>query len=134
MLRAQSRISIGQDIKLLFVNCCTNEYNDDVVLKRYHLGPVLGKGCFGVVLMAYAYEEGKFAIKIISKHVEAESDKWVVAEHVVVSHLIKYPHPCIVTCYEVIDSAKHIYIVMELVMEGTLDHYRKQPFFDGIEV
>lgn len=87
---------------------------------KYELGKTLGKGTFSKVKYAVDVEtNGAFAIKIIDKQQLAKEhmEEQLKREIAIMKHL---KHENIVQLKEVLQTAKHIYIVLELVTGGEL--------------
>lgn len=87
---------------------------------RYVLLDTIGEGAFGVVKLAVNEETGdEFAVKILAKNdILAHDLTLQVRREITVMKALK--HPSIVNLIEVLTSAKHLYIVIELVTGGEL--------------
>eukprot|EP00756_Hemistasia_phaeocysticola_P013764 Hpha_TRINITY_DN15298_c0_g3::TRINITY_DN15298_c0_g3_i3::g.68265::m.68265 len=87
---------------------------------KYELGRTLGTGTFSKVKLGKDCETGQeFAIKIIDKQQLAkEHMEEQLKREIAVMKLLK--HPNIVSLNEVLQTAKHIYLILELVTGGEL--------------
>lgn len=91
----------------------------DEVTKYYVLGEKLGTGSFAVVRKATRKSDGKaFAIKVIKKTKLNAEELAVVHDEVEIMHRINHPHA--VQLYEMFETPKKIYMVMELLTGGEL--------------
>eukprot|EP01065_Artemidia_motanka_P053584 TRINITY_DN9983_c0_g1_i9.p1 TRINITY_DN9983_c0_g1~~TRINITY_DN9983_c0_g1_i9.p1 ORF type:complete len:449 (+),score=114.31 TRINITY_DN9983_c0_g1_i9:90-1436(+) len=87
---------------------------------EYELGKTLGSGTFSKVKLGKHCETGvEYAIKIIDKQQLAkEHMEEQLKREIAVMKLLK--HPNIVSLTEVLQTAKHIYLILELVTGGEL--------------
>eukprot|EP01062_Namystynia_karyoxenos_P051698 TRINITY_DN4072_c0_g5_i1.p1 TRINITY_DN4072_c0_g5~~TRINITY_DN4072_c0_g5_i1.p1 ORF type:complete len:458 (+),score=155.58 TRINITY_DN4072_c0_g5_i1:125-1498(+) len=87
---------------------------------KYELGKTLGTGTFSKVKLGKDCETGKeYAIKIIDKaQLAKEHMEEQLKREIAVMKLLK--HPNIVSLAEVLQTAKHIYLILELVTGGEL--------------
>lgn len=89
------------------------------VTKFYDIKEKLGTGSFAVVKRCIRKSDGKeFAVKIIKKAKLNPDELAVVHDEVEIMHIIN--HPNIVTLYEMFESPKKIYMIMELLTGGEL--------------
>merc|ERR1719473_2092132 len=87
---------------------------------KYELGSTLGKGTFSKVKQGKDCETGNvFAVKIIDKHqlVKEHMEDQLKREIAIMKYL---KHENIVKLEEVLQTAKHIYIVLEIITGGEL--------------
>ena len=93
----------------------------------YMIEKMIGKGAFGkVVLGIHKLTRKKVAIKLIEKEQlrKSKHNERKVFQEIYI--LKKIRHPNIVKIFEVVDSTKHILIVMEYCGGGDLLHFVKQ--------
>ena len=95
-------------------------------IKNYDIGSQLGSGAYAIVKSSVHKTTGQtVAIKIYEKYKLASSQrKSCVNREVRVLKNINHPH--IVKFYDVIETPKEVYIIMELVKGHSLLHYIKQ--------
>lgn len=93
--------------------------------KKYSIGDVLGTGNFAVVKFGVEKESGKkVAIKVIDKKrfiAQAASRRDKIMEEVTI--LQRLDHQNIIRIYDVFDTDKALYLVLELVTGGDLCDY-----------
>ncbi len=91
--------------------------------KKYVILRTLGKGSFGKVKEAMHVMSGeKIAIKILEKaRIKKEDDLVRIRREI--SILSKVHHPNIIKLYEIIETNKYFFFVMEYAQEGELSHY-----------
>ena len=89
----------------------------------YVLGKAIGKGTFGKVKLAIHQVTGeKVAIKILEKmRIKDASDIERVSREIKILKLVR--HPNVVQLYEIIETPKQIFLVMEYVPCGELFDY-----------
>ncbi|KAL2896526.1 CBL-interacting serine/threonine-protein kinase 4 [Bienertia sinuspersici] len=93
--------------------------NPKIVLQRYILGKVLGKGSFAKVFHARSISNHKsVAIKVIDKSKTHPSMEPRIVGEVAAMHRLN--HPNILKIYEVLATKSKIYLVMELAKGGDL--------------
>lgn len=92
----------------------------DVLLGRYKLGRLLGKGSFAKVFCAQSLKDGaSVAIKIIDKAtLQKNTMEAQLIREVAVMHRLQ--HPNIVRIHEVMATKSKIYLVMEYVRGGDM--------------
>jgi len=91
----------------------------DEITKFYDIKDKLGTGSFATVKRATRKADGKqFAIKVIKKAKLNEAELEVVHDEVEIMHKIQHKH-C-VKLYEIFETSKRIYMVMELLTGGEL--------------
>ncbi|CAD8077667.1 unnamed protein product [Paramecium sonneborni] len=92
-------------------------------LVNYTLGNTIGEGTFGKVKIGTQLQTGeKVAVKILEKaRVQDESDVCRIAKEIDILKKIRHPH--IIQIYEIIDTAKDIYLIMEYASGGELFEY-----------
>lgn len=89
------------------------------IKRKYTLGGMLGKGNFATVYHAKRKSDNKeFAVKVISKKNLKESELKVVHLEVEIMH--KVDHPNCVRLYEIFETDKKLYMIMELLTGGEL--------------
>ncbi|KAM3335873.1 hypothetical protein ACQJBY_030045 [Aegilops geniculata] len=95
-------------------------------LKSYNLGETLGAGTFGKVMIAYHKLTGhKVAIKILNRRKMKimEMEEKANREIKILRSFIDFIHPHIIWIYEVIETPKDIFVVMEYCQNGDLLDY-----------
>jgi calcium/calmodulin-dependent protein kinase I len=91
----------------------------DEITKYYEIGGKLGTGSFAVVKQATRKADGKqFAIKIIKKSKLNAEELAVVHDEVEIMH--KVDHPNCVKLFEMFETSKKLYMVLELLTGGEL--------------
>lgn len=91
----------------------------DEITKYYDIKNKLGTGSFAVVKLAVRKADGKqFAIKIIKKSKLNPEELAVVHDEVEIMH--KIDHPNCVKLYEMFETSKKLYMVLELLTGGEL--------------
>ncbi|KAJ3227058.1 Serine/threonine-protein kinase par-1 [Clydaea vesicula] len=93
-----------------------------VKIGNYELNEVIGKGNFAVVKLAtHVLTNEKVAVKIIDKSKLDKKTAKTIFREVKIMKLLNHPH--IVKLYEVIDTPKEIYLIMEHVTGGEIFDY-----------
>ncbi|VAH85325.1 unnamed protein product [Triticum turgidum subsp. durum] len=95
-------------------------------LKNYNLGKTLGHGTFGKVMIAEHKLTGqKVAIKILNRRQMEimEMEEKAKREIKILRLFIDLIHPHIIRVYEVIETPKDIFVVMEYCQNGELLDY-----------
>ena len=97
-----------------------------MLLDRYFLfysGKTLGKGTFGKVKLATHIPTGeKVAIKILEKdRIVDVADVERVSREIHILKLIR--HPNIIQLFEIIETPKHLFLIMEYMENGELFDY-----------
>uniref|UniRef100_A0A8R7U100 non-specific serine/threonine protein kinase n=1 Tax=Triticum urartu TaxID=4572 RepID=A0A8R7U100_TRIUA len=95
-------------------------------LKSYNLGETFGAGTFGKVMIAEHKLTGhKVAIKILNrrKMKTLEMEEKANREIKILRFFIDFIHPHIIRIYEVIETPKDIFVVMEYCQNGDLLDY-----------
>lgn len=90
---------------------------------QYLLGKTLGEGTFGKVKLGTHILTGeKVAIKILEKSkIKDKSDVDRVTREI---HILKIMrHPNIIQLYEIIETPKQLYLIMEMAERGELFKY-----------
>lgn len=89
-------------------------------IEKYQLGKTLGRGTFSRVKYAVDTTTNRpYAIKVIDrKMIKKENMESQLKREIAIMKILKHPH--IVELKEVLQSSKHIYIVLELVTGGEL--------------
>lgn len=91
----------------------------DEIHKTYDFKETLGKGSFAEVKRAIRRKDKQeFAIKVISKSKLNSSELAVIHDEVDIMHKIN--HPNCVRLYEMFESKKSVYMVLELLTGGEL--------------
>ena len=90
---------------------------------NYIIGKTLGKGTFGKVKLAHQILTGeKVAIKILEKdRIIDVADVERVSREIHILKLIR--HPNIIQLYEIIETPKQLFLVMEYMQNGELFDY-----------
>lgn len=97
--------------------------DDDKSQKKYIILRTLGKGSFGKVKEAIHVLSGeKIAIKILEK-IKIKKEDDLVRIRREINILSKVQHPNIIQLYEVIETNKYFFFVMEYAMNGELSYY-----------
>src|SRR3990167_1684667 len=97
--------------------------DEDKTQKKYIILRTLGKGSFGKVKEAIHVLSGeKIAIKILEK-VKIKKEDDLVRIRREINILSKVQHPNIIQLYEVIETNKYFFFVMEYAMNGDLSYY-----------
>ncbi|CAD8148519.1 unnamed protein product [Paramecium pentaurelia] len=93
------------------------------MIGNYLIGKTLGFGTFGKVKMVTHEQSGeKVAIKILEKdRIVETADVERVQREIHILKLVRHPH--IIQLYEIIETPKHIFLVMEMVSGGELFDY-----------
>lgn len=96
---------------------------EDKSQKKYVILRTLGKGSFGKVKEAIHVLSGeKIAIKILEKQkIKKEDDNVRIRREINI--LSKVQHSNIIQLYEVIETNKYYFFVMEFALNGELSHY-----------
>ena len=90
----------------------------------YILGKTLGEGAFGKVKIAtHIHTQQKVAIKILDKSKMIEDEDDVVRVQKEIGILKKLRHNNIIQLYEIMESQKHLYLVMEYCENKELFDY-----------
>jgi len=95
-------------------------------LEDYVLGKHIGQGAYAMVFQGMRRDSGqKVAVKIYEKHklLDSQRRKSVQCE---IRLMERLRHPNIVAFHDALDTAKHIYIVMEYLGGGSLYHLLKR--------
>ncbi|VAH85312.1 unnamed protein product [Triticum turgidum subsp. durum] len=95
-------------------------------LKSYNLGKTLGASTFGKVIIADHKLTGlKVAVKILNrrKMKTMEMEEKANREIKILRSFIDFIHPHIIRIYEVIETPKDIFVVMEYCQNGDLLDY-----------
>uniref|UniRef100_A0A8I6XC33 Protein kinase domain-containing protein n=1 Tax=Hordeum vulgare subsp. vulgare TaxID=112509 RepID=A0A8I6XC33_HORVV len=95
-------------------------------LKNYNLGKTLGLGTFGKVIIAeHKLTRQKVAIKILNRSQMGamEMEEKANREIKILRLFIHFIHPHIIRVYEVIETPKDIFVVMEYCNNGDLLDY-----------
>lgn len=84
----------------------------------------LGKCCDNQIIQKYKIKDGLVAVKKITISNLSYKSITKIKDEIKVMQIIKqYPHPNIVSCYDVIDDIDVIYIIMEYCQDGDLNRY-----------
>ena len=89
----------------------------------YYMGKTIGEGTFGKVkLGTHSLTGEKVAIKILEKErIKDTADVERVAREIHILQLIR--HPNIIQLYEIIETPKQLYLIMEFASGGELFDY-----------
>lgn len=91
------------------------------VRKKYYIKGSLGKGNFGVVSLGVRKSDGKeFAIKTISKKISLKKLKKIDSLVNEINLLRLMDHPKVIKLYEVYESNRHLFLIMEYARKGDL--------------
>lgn len=108
---------MNYSIPITIIYC--RKLRKDEISKYYDMKDKLGTGSFAIVKRAVRKSDNKhFAIKIIKKSKLNAEELAVVHDEVEIMHKINHPH-C-VQLYEMFETNKKIYMVMELLTGGEL--------------
>ena len=91
---------------------------------NYKLGPEIGSGAFGkVILGKHIPTEEKVAIKILDKSIlnQTPTDYQLVKKEISILKIVK--HKNIVRLFEILETPRHIFIVMEYCEGGDIMSY-----------
>lgn len=93
------------------------------VIGNYILGRDLGKGTFGEVMVGnHKLTDEKVAIKVLEKEkIMDVHDVERVAREIHILKIVR--HPTIVQLYEIIETDKELYLIMEYARGGELFEY-----------
>lgn len=87
--------------------------------KHYTIGAKLGEGSFAEVKRVTRKKDGaKFAVKVIKKSKLQKSELSILHDEVTIMH--KIDHPNCVKLYEIYETKKKLYMVLELLTGGEL--------------
>ena len=93
----------------------------DKIKDHYKMGKVLGKGAFGCVRQAVnKHTNVDVAIKVIKKKKICENMAYLQLLKNELYVLEKTDHPNITRCFEILETKKKIFVVMELLTGGDL--------------
>jgi len=109
------RLKMGQSLWAI-INLVGNYYN-------LHLGRDLGKGTFGKVRVGtHTLTDEKVAVKILEKDKIVDvNDVERVAREIHILKILR--HPVVVQLYEIIETEKELYLIMEYARGGELFDY-----------
>ena len=87
---------------------------------QYLLGKTLGEGTFGKVKLGTHILTGeKVAIKILEKSkIKDKADVERVTREIHILKIMRHPH--IIQLYEIIETPKQLYLIMEMAENGEL--------------
>jgi len=98
-----------------------DKITDTMVKETYDLGKVLGHGASGeVVLATHKLTKGKFACKVVRKDSNM-NDAQSMSTEIEIMKRVRHRH--IVSMYELYETPKCLWIILELVDGGDLHHY-----------
>lgn len=98
-----------------------DKITDSLVKETYDIGKVLGHGASGKVYLATHKQTGqKFACKVVKKN-NSMNDAQSMSTEIEIMKRIR--HRNIVSMYELYESPKCLWIVLELVDGGDLHHF-----------
>ena len=101
---------------------------------NYLLEKKIGKGAFGKVFRARNTETNKiYAIKRINKSKLSKHDKLpgLLKTEIKIMQIIS--HPNILHCFEVIESERHYYLVLNFCEQGDIENYMKDKSINYFE-
>ena len=91
----------------------------EIKKQGWAVGKTLGQGAFGLV--KFVSKNGKdAACKIIAKPTNQKEMDAIEMEYVIMTESV---HPCIVKCYEAVQTPGHVFLFLELVAGGELFDY-----------
>ena len=101
----------------------TEDNSKEKRIGNYILGRTIGEGTFGKVkLGTHTLTGEKVAIKILVKEKIIDvADVERVSREIHILKLIR--HPSIIQLYEIIETSKHLFLIMEYVENGELFDY-----------
>eukprot|EP01103_Thecamoeba_quadrilineata_P014095 TRINITY_DN4097_c0_g1_i2.p1 TRINITY_DN4097_c0_g1~~TRINITY_DN4097_c0_g1_i2.p1 ORF type:complete len:536 (-),score=105.69 TRINITY_DN4097_c0_g1_i2:112-1719(-) len=92
------------------------------ILGNYDVGQTIGKGQFGKVKIArHVLTQNKVAIKFINKTLLDEASMKMIRREISIMKLLN--HPYIIQLYEIIETEKFFYLVMEYASKGEVLEY-----------
>ena len=93
------------------------------MLAHYSIGRTIGKGTFGKVkLGTHTLTGEKVAVKILEKEkIKDTSDVERVSREIKILKLVR--HPNVISLYEIIETPKQLYLIMEYACGGELFNY-----------
>lgn len=98
-----------------------NKITDSLVKETYNVGKVLGHGASGeVYLVTHKLNGQKFACKVVKKNANM-NDAQSMSTEIEIMKRIRHRH--IVSMYELYETPKCLWIVLELVDGGDLYHF-----------
>jgi len=95
----------------------------------YNLGKLIGEGGFAKVVVGTDSETNeKFAVKVISKQNSDDEEMEFLARELNIMKRVN--HPNVIQTFDIFDSKKHLYIVLEYMEAGTLHevYQKSRPF------
>merc|ERR1719313_1249920 len=97
--------------------------NSAMSIGHYILGKTIGEGTFGVVRLGTHILTGeKVAVKVLEKErIREVADVERVARELRILKLMRHPH--IVQLYEIIETPRQLYLIMEFCSGGELFDY-----------
>ena len=97
--------------------------NSNIVISHYQIGRTIGKGTFGKVKLGiHTLTNEKVAVKILEKDkIKDSSDVERVSREIKI--LKQVSNPNIVKLYEIIETQKQLYLIMEYASGGELFDY-----------
>ena len=102
----------------------TSSRKKDVMFGDYHLGQTLGEGEFGKVRMGWKKEGGvQVAVKLIRRESLGSNPSRLPKIHREIAILRKLQHPNIVRLHEMVETERHIGIILEYASGGELFDY-----------
>ena len=101
-----------------------DKITDSVVRETYDFGKVLGHGASGeVVLVTHKVTKKTFACKVVRKDTKM-NDAQSMSTEIEIMKRIRHRH--VVSMYELYETPKCLWIILELVNNGGLHHYMAQ--------
>jgi serine/threonine protein kinase len=119
----QAPIFNSNECKKLFRSTTTPTDKKKPIIGNYMIDRTIGEGTFGKVKLGiHIGTQEKVAIKILEKDRIADvSDVERVAREIHILKLIR--HPNIIQLYEIIETQKSLYLIMEYASGGELFNY-----------
>eukprot|EP01135_Chromosphaera_perkinsii_P008421 Nk52_evm1s1348 gene=Nk52_evmTU1s1348 len=88
------------------------------ILEKYEVGKMIGSGAFSEVYLSKDKKSGKqYALKVIDKTGSGSTKEALEAE---VNILRKINHKNVIGLHEVVETATHLFVIMQLVTGGEL--------------
>ena len=95
-----------------------SEAKAEVEARGWKVGKELGQGAFGKVMLVTRESDGQqAAVKIVKKPTQESKMKVVKMEEKILKSV---SHPSIVACFDVFETEKNMYFIMELMSGGEL--------------
>ncbi|EGR28392.1 protein kinase domain protein [Ichthyophthirius multifiliis] len=105
------------------MNANNQQQVQEKVIGHYIIGKSIGQGTFGKVKIGTHIEtQEKVAVKILEKDkITEQADVERVAREIHILKILRHPH--IIQLYEIIETSKYLYLIMEYAIGGELFDY-----------